>query len=458
MGPIQYVETDGVHLAYRVVGDGDTDILWVPGWVWDSEEAWNIPGVGAFLEELAGLGRLIMFDKRGTGQSDRVPEDRYPSFEERVGDLLAVMDAAESDRAALVGFSEGGAQALLAAAQHPDRVTSVVSIGGWARLIASSDGPRIGLSRESLEAFIATALEHWGTGKGISVFAPSAIDDALFRERWATYERRAASPGALQAYGHMLGDIDVCDVLDDVTVPVLLIHSQGDRMVEVAQSRYMADRLPDARLVEIASSDHLTFISDPELVLDEIEQHLTGRSDGSTASRRFATVLFVDIVESTSRAAEAGDRSWASLLRTFEAIVEKEVTSHAGQVVKWLGDGSLAVFENPQAAVLTARALHREVAHLGIELRSGLHCGQVEVLGDDIGGIAVHIAARVMGAAPPRRTFVSSTVRDVLLGSGLVFAPAGTHELKGVPGEWTLFELSTDPARMRSGREGSGEP
>lgn len=443
MEPIQYVETDGVHLAYRVVGDGDMDIVWVPGWFSDIEESMNVPGLGAFLDELAGLGRLIMYDKRGMGQSDRVPEGRYPSFEERVGDLLAVMDAAGSDRAALVGASEGGAQALLAAARHPDRVTSVVSIGGWARMVAPPDDPGLGLPRETLAAFTAKAMELWGTGRSVAVFAPSARDDALFRERWATFERRAASPGAFKAYSQMLGDIDVCDVLDDVTVPVLLIHSQGDRMVSVEQSRYMADLLPDARLVEIDSSDHLTYVSDPELVLEEIEQHLTGRSDRSTAPRRFATVLFVDIVGSTSRVSEAGDRSWTSLLRSFEMIVENEVTGHAGQVVKSLGDGSLAVFDDPQAAVLTARALHREVAHLGIELRSGVHCGQVELLGDDIGGIAVHIAARVMDVAPPGRTFVSSTVREVLLGSGLVFAPAGTHELKGVPGEWTLFELST---------------
>lgn len=270
MEPIRYVETDGVHLAYRVVGDGDRDIVWVPGWVWDIEASWDVPGIGAFLEELAGLGRLIMFDKRGTGQSDRVQEGPYPSFEERVGDLLAVMDAAGSERAALVGFSEGGAQALLTAARHPDRVTSVVSIGGWARLVASPDDPGLGIPRESMEAFVTEALEHWGTGRGIAVFAPSVVDDPLFRERWATYERRAASPGALQAYGRMLHDVDVCDVLADVTAPVLLLHSQGDRMVAVEQSRYLADHLPDARLVEIASSDHLTFISDPELVLEEI--------------------------------------------------------------------------------------------------------------------------------------------------------------------------------------------
>ncbi|MBW3621601.1 MAG: adenylate/guanylate cyclase domain-containing protein [Actinobacteria bacterium] len=458
MGPIRYVETDGVHLAYRVVGDGGSDIVWVPGWFSDIDESLNVPGLAAFLEELAGLGRLIMFDKRGMGQSDRVQEGHYPSLEERVGDLLAVMDAAGSERAALVGVSEGAAQSLLAAARHPDRVTSVVSIGGWARLLAPAGDPGIGLPRASLDEFTATAREHWGTGRGVGVVAPSVAHDPLFRERWATYERRAASPGAFEAYSEMLGDVDVRDALDDVTVPVLLIHSQGDRMVSVDQSRYMADRLPDARLVEIASSDHITYISDPELVLEEIEQHLTGRSDRSTGPRRFAAVLFVDIVGSTGRVSDAGDRSWTSLLRSFEAIVDKEVTGHAGQVVKSLGDGSLAVFDDPQAAVLTARALHREVARLGVELRSGVHCGQVEVLGDDIGGIAVHIASRVMDAAPPRGTFVSSTVRDVLLGSGLVFAPAGTHVLKGVPGEWTLFELSTDRARIRSGNERNGQP
>ena len=443
MGPIQYAKNDGIHLAYRVVGEGDLDVLWIPGWVWDIEAAWDVPGIGAFLEDLAGVGRLIMFDKRGTGQSDRVPEHQYPSFDERLGDVLAVMDAAGSERAALVGFSEGGSQALLTAARAPDRVISVVSMGGWARLVAAPDMPGFGIPEDVLRAAIDRAIENWGSGKGVAIFAPSRRDDPLFVERWAHYERRAASPNALEAYGRMLADIDIRDALPDVKAPVLLIHSREDRMVWVEQSRYLAAHLPTARLVEVASQDHLPFISHPELVVEEIERHLVGRARRASPLRRFATVMFVDIVGSTDRAAAVGDRSWRSVLEAFERTVEKEVAGHGGEVVKSTGDGSLVVFDDPQAAVLCARKLHRAVGTLGLDVRAGLHCGQIEVRGDDVGGIAVHIAARVSDHAHGGATVVSSTVRDVLLGSSFEFSPAGMHDLKGVPGDWALFELKT---------------
>ncbi|MGI9016725.1 MAG: adenylate/guanylate cyclase domain-containing protein [Euzebya sp.] len=446
MGPIRYAKNGDVHLAYRTVGEGESDVLWIPGWFGDIEEVWHVPGFAEFLEELAGLGRLILFDKRGTGQSDRVPEHQYASsWEERVGDVMAVMDAVGSARAALIGASEGGTQALLTAAREPDRVTAVVSIAGWVRMLATEQDPEFGISRQQLEAFLAKSVELWGTGKSVGVHAPSRADDPLFVERWATFERRAASPNAVEAYGRMMAELDIRAVLDEVRVPTLLVHSTGDRMVAVDQSRYLARHLPDARLVEVPGADHLPFISHPEIVLEEIQRHLIGSSRPQAAPRRqFAAVLFTDIVGSTDRAAASGDRAWRSLLDAYEDLAQRVVGGLGGEVVKSTGDGTLATFADPQAAVLTARRLHREVAPLGVKLRAGLHCGQVEVRGDDVGGIAVHIAARVTGLATAHTTLVSSTVRDVLLGSGLEFAPHGTHELKGIPGEWTLFEL--DPA------------
>lgn len=443
MGPIRYAKNGDVHLAYRTIGEGERDVLWVPGWVSDIEQAWEVPGVGEFLEDLARLGRLIMFDKRGTGQSDRVPEHQYPSLEERVGDVLAVLDAAGAERAALVGFSEGGSQALLVAARAPQRVTSVVSIGGWARLVATAEQPEFGIPQDALNATIARAVRTWGTGSGVAVFVPSRADDPLFVERWAAFERRASSPSALEEYGRLLADIDIRDVLDHVRAPTLVLHSTHDRVVPVEQSRYLAAHLPDARLVEIPSIDHLSFVSHPEVVVAEIQRHVLGRSRPQPATRRhFAAVLLTDIVGSTDRAATMGDRAWRSVLDAYEDVAERVVGAHGGTVVKSTGDGTLATFTDPQAAVLTARQLHGEADPLGIELRAGMHCGQVEVRGDDVGGIAVHIAARVAGLASANATLVSSTFHDVLLGSGFEFVPHGTHELKGLPGQWSLFEVA----------------
>jgi class 3 adenylate cyclase len=372
-----------------------------------------------------------------------VPEHQYPSFDERVGDVTAILDATDSARAALVGVSEGGAQALLTAARRPDRVTAVVTIGSWARLLATPDDPEFGVSRPQLEAFLTKAVENWGTGADVAVMVPSRAHDPLFVERWATYERRAASPNAVKAYGRMLAELDVRPILDDVRVPTLLIHATGDRMVSVEQSRYLARHLRSARLVEIPGFDHVPFISHPEIVLDEIERHLLGSSRSRAAPRRqFAAVLFTDIVGSTQRATAVGDRAWRSLLDDYEECARRVIGARGGEVVKSTGDGTLATFTDPQAAVLTARELHREVEPLGIALRAGLHCGQVEIRGDDVGGVAVHIAARVSAYAPACTTLVSSTVRDVLLGSGLGFAPHGSYELKGIPGEWSLFELA----------------
>ena len=445
MGPVRYAINGDVHLAFTSVGDGALDVVWVPGWFSDFERAWQLPGFGGFLDELSDLGRLITFDKRGTGQSDRIVDGRYPTLEERVEDVITVMDAAGSDRAALVGASEGGTQALLAAARHPERVSAVVTIDAWARLLATDDKPDLGILQEEVAGFIERSVELWGTGAAAALMAPSQADDPAFVEQWAALERRAASPAAIAQYGLMIADLDIGEVLPEVRVPTLVIHATGDRMVPVEQGRFLARELPDARLVEVPSRDHLPYHSHPEVLIAEIQRHLLGRVGSPAPPRReFAAILFSDIVDSTDRAAAIGDRAWRSRLDGYEQAAARVVEEHGGRVVKSTGDGTLATFPDPQASVLAARQLHEAVAVLGMDLRAGLHCGQVELRGEDVGGLGVHIAARVAGVAPPRATLVSSTMRDVLLGSGFEFVPAGTRALKGVPGEWALFELRAD--------------
>ncbi|MDX1659932.1 MAG: adenylate/guanylate cyclase domain-containing protein [Nitriliruptorales bacterium] len=442
MGPIQYAKNDGVHLAYQVVGEGDRDIVWVPGWFSDLETMWDVPGFGDFLRELARMGRLILFDKRGMGQSDRGLPDGFPTIEEWVDDVICVMDTVGSERASLVGLSEGGTQSLLAAARHPQRVESVVAISAWVRILEREDEVSLGIPKKQLHTFVSRAVENWGSGKDVAVFAPSRVDDALFIERWASFQRRAASPSAIAGYGRTLEELDIRDDLPRIQAPTLVLSSEADRMVPAHQFAYLADNVPDVRAVELPGRDHVPFYEAPELLLEEVQRHLIGHVRAESTTRRFAAVLFADIVSSTDRAAAMGDRSWRATLDAFEEAVERTVREHSGRVVKSTGDGSLAIFADPQAALLAARTLHRDVSHLGVRVRAGLHCGQIEVRGDDVGGIAVHIAARVSDHAPGGATVVSSTVRDVLLGSSFEFTPAGTHELKGVPGEWHLFELA----------------
>lgn len=439
VGPVNYAKNGDVHLAYQVVGDGDLDIVCVPGWFSDIESLWDVPGFGRFLRELAGMGRLILFDKRGMGQSDRVLDGRYPTLVDWVDDVIAVMDTVGSGSAALVGISEGGSQALLMAARHPERVQSVVAISAWVRVLQRDDDPELGITAEDLRTFVSRAVERWGSGRDVAVFAPSQVDDPLFIERWANFQRRAASPSAIAGYGATLEHLDIRDALADVRVPTLVLSSEDDRMVPHRQFEYLAEHLPDVRAVELPGQDHLPFFHAPELLLDEVERHLLGQVRTAQTVRRFAAVLLTDIVGSTDRAAAEGDRAWAALLDAYEELATELVVEHGGRLVKATGDGTLATFPEPQAALLCARAMHRRVERLGVPVRAGLHCGQVELRGDDVGGIAVHIAARVAGLAGPGETLVSSTVRDVLLGSEMEFEARGTRALKGVPGEWGIF-------------------
>ncbi len=432
---------DGVSIAYQVIGDGPRDLVWVPGWVSHVEAAWSEPTLARFFERLATFSRLILFDKRGTGLSDRVAESDLPTLETRMGDVHAVCDAAHSEHAALLGVSEGAALCVLFAATYPRRTSAIILFGGYARRLIAPDYPS-GSSIERHEAFLEEIERDWGGPVGIDVRAPSKLGDARFRDTWARYIRTGASPGAALALTRMNAEIDVRPILDAIRVPTLVLHRLGDRMIPVESGRHLAEHIPGASFVELAGDDHLPWIGDSDAVLGEIEQFLTGTRTRPESDRVLATVLFTDIVGSTERAAELADVAWADVLRAHHARVRDQLARYAGREIGTTGDGFLAIFDGPARAVRCALALADTVRPLGLEIRAGLHTGEIELVGEDIRGLAVHIGARIAALASGGEVLVSRTVRDLVAGSGLTFRDRGTHILKGVPDEWQLFAAS----------------
>lgn len=437
---IHYAKNGDTNLAYQVFGDGPVDLVTVWGYVSHTERFWEHPLAVRYFERLASFARVINFDRGGTGLSDRSPEN--PTLERRMDDILSVMDAAGSDRAAVYGSSEGGPIATLFAATYPDRTAALVLYGTWARVLAAP-GFDIGFAPEVAGQFVEQVIEHWGTPETLTVpaLAVSKVDDRVFCEWWARVERSAGTPNEFRELMRVSGSIDVRDVLPAVRVPTLVLHRAGDVIVPAAQGRYVAARIPGARYVELEGFDHIGFVGDADAVLDEIEEFLTGSRHAPEADRVLATVLFTDVVGSTERAAELGDARWRSLLDEFDAGARREVERFRGSVVKHTGDGHLSTFDGPGRAVCCARALHQAAAPLNLELRAGLHTGEIEMRDGDVTGIAVHTAARVMAEAGPGEVLVSRTVVDLVAGSGLEFADRGTRELKGVPGQWQLYEV-----------------
>jgi pimeloyl-ACP methyl ester carboxylesterase/class 3 adenylate cyclase len=429
---------DGVSIAYQVVGDGPRDLVWVPGWVSHVEAAWDEPTMARFFERLASFSRLILFDKRGTGLSDRVPESALPTLETRMGDVHAVCDAAGSERPALFGVSEGASLCVLFAATYPRRTGSIILFGGYARKLVAPDYPS-GVSIERHEAFLAEIERDWGGPVGLDIRAPSKLDDVRFRENWARYIRMGASPGAAVALTQMNAEIDVRPILGAIGVPTLVIHRAGDRMIPVEAGRDLAERIPGATFVELPGDDHLPWIGDSDAIVGEIEQFLTGARTRPDSDRVLATVMFTDIVGSTARAAELTDAAWADVLRAHHSRVRDQLTRYAGREIGTTGDGFLATFDGPARAVRCALSLADAVRPLGLEIRAGVHTGEIELAGDDIRGLAVHIGARIAALAGAGEVLVSRTVRDLVAGSGLTFQDRGTHVLKGVPDEWQLF-------------------
>jgi class 3 adenylate cyclase len=437
----RYTRSGDVNIAYQVVGDGPIDLVYVLGWVSHVDLIWEEPLSARFLERLASFSRLILFDKRGTGLSDRVPDADLPTLEQRMDDVRAVMDAAGVERAALLGLSEGVPMCLLFAATHPERTAALVLMGGYARRLWAEDYP-FGAAREDYDAFLEDIHESWGGPVGLEVRAPSLAGDSVFRAWWATYLRMSASPGAALALTRMNGEIDVRRVLPTISVPTLVIHRTGDRSLPVEGSRYLAERIRGAKLAELPGDDHLPWIGDQDDILDEIEEFLTGVRRGPAPDRVLATILFTDVVGSTERAAALGDRGWRELLARHHALVRRELERWRGTEVDTAGDGFLATFDGPARAIRCACAARDAMRELGLEIRAGLHTGECEVLGLSVAGIAVHIGARVAALAGGGEVLVSSTVRDLVAGSGISFEERGEHELKGVPEKWRIYAVS----------------
>lgn len=437
----RYARSGDVNLAYQVVGEGPLDLVYVTGWVSNIELAWEEPTVAAFLDRLASFARLITFDKRGTGLSDRVPNSALPTLEERMDDVRAVMDAAGSERAALFGVSEGGPMCALFAATYPDRTSALAMYGTYARRTRSKEYPWAP-SPEQRQRFYEAITGGWGGVVDLDSLAPSVSKDARFAKWWASYLRNSSSPGAALALARMNTEIDVSAVLPLIPVPTLLLHRVGDMDIDIGGARYMAEHIPGARLVELEGNDHLPFAGDAESILGEVEEFLTGIRHGGAVERILSTILFTDVVGSTERAVQLGDRAWRDLKQRHDAAVREQLERHRGREIDNAGDGFCASFDGPARAVRCAFGIRAALAQLGLEVRAGVHTGECELLGDRLAGLAVHVAARIAASAEPGTVRVSSTVTDLVAGSGLKFESLGRLVLKGVPGDREVFAAS----------------
>ncbi|HMF05386.1 MAG TPA: adenylate/guanylate cyclase domain-containing protein [Acidimicrobiia bacterium] len=434
---IRYAKSGDLSIAYTVFGAGP-DLVVAPGFISHLDLIWEERSVAHFYSRLGSFRRVITFDKRATGLSDPAPH--APTLEECVDDLQAVMAAAGSERADLLGVSEGGTMAMLTAATHPGRVKALVLYGTFARLLESPEYP-LGVTAEQLAKMAEISSRGWGEGIGLGAWAPSRQHDAELREWWGRLQRVAASPGTIRNIFGLYPQVDIRDVLPAIPVPTLVLHRRDDRMVDVEMGRYLADHIPGAKFVELEGTDHLFFTGDADAIIDEIQEFLTGVRPLPAVERVLATVLFTDIVDSTRHAVEAGDERWKELLGRHDAQVRRQLERFQGREVNTTGDGFVATFDGPARAIRCATSIRDAVRALGIDVRAGLHTGEVETRGDDISGIAVHLAARVAAAAGAGEVLVSRTVVDLVAGSGLSFAPRGARTLKGVPGEWELFAV-----------------
>jgi pimeloyl-ACP methyl ester carboxylesterase len=437
--PTRYAKSGDISIAYQVVGEGPIDLVLVLGFATHIELQWESEPQARFFDRLSSFSRLIIFDRRGTGLSDPVPQ--MPTLEERIDDVRAVMDAAGSERAALFGISEGGPMSVLFAATHPERASALVLHGAMGRTTEAPDYPWASPAealRESAAEFLAPNWGQDATGM-IELFAPSLAGQPGVREFVERMERSAASPAMVQQIFEMFLDVDVRDILPTIHVPTLVLHRHGDRVVYRRAGEELAAQIPGARYVELPGIDHLPWAGDAEAVVGEIEEFLTGARSAAEPDRVLATVMFTDIVGSTERAVEVGDNRWRELLSSYQDAVRRELNRFDGRLVKTLGDGHLATFDGPARAIRCGWAIAEAARSLDLEVRIGLHTGEVEVLGDDVGGIAVHIAARVGALAGPSEVLVTSTVKDLVAGSGIEFADRGAQQLKGISDEWRLY-------------------
>ena len=435
----QYAKSGDTSIAYQVVGDGPIDLVLVLGFTTHIELQWEGAPFARFCERLGSFSRLILFDKRGSGLSDPVPE--VPTLEQRIDDVRAVMDAVGSEQAALFGISEGGPMSIMFAATHPERASALVLHGAMARTTEAPDYPWASPAealRESAAEFIAP---YWGSdAEGmVELFAPSFAGDPRMLEYLGRLERNSASPAMVQQVFEMFLGTDVRDILPTIHIPTLVTHRRGDRVVNWRAGRDLAERIEGSKYVELDGIDHLPWAGDSDAVVGEVQEFLTGARSAAEPDRVLATVMFTDICGSTKRAAELGDAHWRDLLEAHQTALRRDLDRFKGREVKTLGDGSLATFDGPARAIQCGQAIAETARSLGLEDRIGIHSGEVEVMDDDVGGIAVHIAARVGALAGPGEVLVTSTVKDLVTGSSIQFEDRGVEQLKGVPDEWRLF-------------------
>jgi pimeloyl-ACP methyl ester carboxylesterase len=437
---VNYARSGNVSIAYQVTGDGPNDLVYVPGWVSNIEVMWEDPGLARFLTSLASFSRLIIFDKRGTGLSDSVSVDELPTLEMRMDDLRAVMDAAGSERATLFGHSEGGNMCILFAATYPDRTDGLILTGSYAKRIRSPEYPWAPTEEERL-AHIEEVERSWGDPGQVDYYAPSRAGDPAFRGWVQRYLRLSASPRAAVALLRMNTQIDVTSILPSIRVPSLLLYRVDDQDVKVEEGRYIASQIPGAKLVELPGADHFFWAGDPRPLIQEIEEFVTGHRTPQDRDRVLATVLFTDIVGSTQIASAVGDQAWRDLLLRHNSLVRSELDRWRGNEVKTAGDGFLATFDGPARAIRCAKAISEAVPSLGLEVRCGLHTGEIEIMDSDVAGVAVHIGARIAALASPQEVLVSRTVKDLVAGAGFQFADRGVHPLKGVTDAWGVYAL-----------------
>ena len=438
----EYAKSGDVHVAYQVLGEGPPELVFVPGFVSHVEHFWEDPSLARFLRRLASFSRLAFFDKRGTGLSDRVSDVAVPTLEERMDDVRAVMDAVGFERAAIFAPSDAGSMAILFAATHPQRTTALILYGTFAAGAKEPGYPWGGTPAE-WEAAAERWQEKWGRVVfALERFAPSKVGDERYTDWFGRLERLAASPGAAATLARMNGEIDVRHVLPSVSVPTLVLHRSGERVVVVEEGRYIAERIPGAKYVELDGADHWPWLGDANSVLEEMQEFLTGTREPTEPERVLATVLFTDIVGSTERAAELGDRRWRDLVEDHHALVRSELARFRGREIDTAGDGFFATFDGPARAVRCACAITKGVKPLGLEVRAGLHTGECELIGDKVGGIAVHTCARVASLAQPGEVLATRTVKDLVAGAGIEFVDRGLARLKGILDEWQLFAVS----------------
>jgi class 3 adenylate cyclase len=442
----RYAPSAGASIAYQVAGEGPVDIAIVPGWLSHVDLLWRDPGWVRFIEALASFSRVILYDPRGSGLSD--PADRLPTLENRADDLRAVLDAADSERATLFGLSMGGPLSVMFGASYPERTSGLVLYGTYATGSIEDDGTPEPRRWIELMAEVRDSIDHWGEGRTALWAAPSLARNIVFRRAVGAFERASMSPTmARLTWESNLAECDVSAILESVLVPTLVLHRRDER-IPVEYARDLAARIPGARLVELEGEDHFPAVGDVDAITGEVEEFITGARHQPEPDRVLATVLFTDIVDSTKRAAEVGDRAWRGLLEEHDEIVRAGIGRFRGHEVKHTGDGFLATFDGPARGVRCAVELSERLRERDIEIRCGVHTGECELRGDDIGGIAVHIGARIGALAGPGEVLVSSTVKDLVAGSGIAFEDRGSHALKGVPDTWRLFSPAGEDRRI----------